>query len=216
METSTEEVPRSGTRDRVATTARILDAVETILVRDGFHALGINSIAREAGVDKVLIYRYFGGLPELVREFVLTREVWPPQDEFLGGMELEKFRNKRVSDRLATVLIHGEKTLRDRPLTLALLNWELAPSAEIAAEFTKLREQEMTALAREVCEGSPATTDTEALFALLWSGMIYLTALGRAGGPVAGLRPQRKTDRSRIQSTMQKVIQKLLKGKRKK
>jgi hypothetical protein len=57
--------PRS--RDRAATEERILAAVGQVLARDGFGAIGVNAIAREAGVDKVLIYRYFGGLPELLR-----------------------------------------------------------------------------------------------------------------------------------------------------
>ena len=54
-------------RDRAVTEERMLAAVGEVLARDGFHAVGINAIAREAGVDKVLIYRYFGGLGELLQ-----------------------------------------------------------------------------------------------------------------------------------------------------
>ena len=54
-------------RDRAATEERILTAVGEVLARDGFAAIGVNAIAKQAGVDKVLIYRYFGGLPELLR-----------------------------------------------------------------------------------------------------------------------------------------------------
>ena len=53
-------------RDRSETTARILAAVGEVLARDGFGALGVNAVAKHAGVDKVLIYRFFGGMPELL------------------------------------------------------------------------------------------------------------------------------------------------------
>ncbi len=45
------------TRNRGLTASKIIDAVGHVLARDGFTKIGINAIAREAGVDKVLIYR---------------------------------------------------------------------------------------------------------------------------------------------------------------
>lgn len=56
-------------RDKEETKARILAAVGKLLAESGFRSLGVNAIAREAGVDKVLIYRYFEGLPSLLRCF---------------------------------------------------------------------------------------------------------------------------------------------------
>ena len=47
-------------RDRERTKARIVDAVCGLLTRSGFRAVGVNAVAEAAGVDKVLIYRYFG------------------------------------------------------------------------------------------------------------------------------------------------------------
>ena len=46
------------TRDKEETKARILAAVGKLLAASGFRQLGINAIAREAQVDKVLIYQY--------------------------------------------------------------------------------------------------------------------------------------------------------------
>ncbi len=57
----------TGSRDKGATRQRLLEAVGTLLSRDGFGALGVNAVAREAGVDKVLIYRYYGGMADLWR-----------------------------------------------------------------------------------------------------------------------------------------------------
>ena len=41
---------------------QLIEAVSTIITEEGFSKIGINKIARTAGCDKVLIYRYFGGL----------------------------------------------------------------------------------------------------------------------------------------------------------
>jgi hypothetical protein len=67
-----------------ATEERILAAVGEVLARDGFGALGVNAIAREAGVDKVLIYRYFGGLPELLRLWGASGRFWPTVQRAAG------------------------------------------------------------------------------------------------------------------------------------
>jgi len=56
-------------RDSTKTKERLLEAVDDVLARDGFNGLGINALAREAGVDKVLIYRYFGGLSGLLKAY---------------------------------------------------------------------------------------------------------------------------------------------------
>ena len=76
---------RAPARDREATEARILNAVGEVLARDGFGAIGVNAIAKQAGVDKVLIYRYFGGLPELLAEWGRSGRFWPRVDELLGA-----------------------------------------------------------------------------------------------------------------------------------
>ena len=61
-------------RDKEETKMRIVTAVGRQLAKGGFRDLGVNSIAKEAGVDKVLIYRYFGGLPLLL----LQLHLWVP------------------------------------------------------------------------------------------------------------------------------------------
>jgi AcrR family transcriptional regulator len=78
------------------TRAGILEAVGRLLARSGCKDVGGNAIAREAGVEKVLIHRYFGGLPELLKTFAeetgfwpglpeLTKDADPPLDQLRGG-----------------------------------------------------------------------------------------------------------------------------------
>ena len=48
------------------TEKKLLEAVSYIIENDGFTKIGVNRIANQAGCDKVLIYRYFGGLDRLL------------------------------------------------------------------------------------------------------------------------------------------------------
>jgi AcrR family transcriptional regulator len=63
----------------------LLSAVCSLLARKGFKAIGVNSVAREAGVDKVLIYRYFSGLPGLISAYGKEGDFWPLPLELAGG-----------------------------------------------------------------------------------------------------------------------------------
>jgi AcrR family transcriptional regulator len=54
------------TRNKDDTRQHILDAAISSLAEEGFAAFGVNSVARRAGYDKKLIYRYFDGMDGLV------------------------------------------------------------------------------------------------------------------------------------------------------
>jgi AcrR family transcriptional regulator len=127
-------------RNREQTTARILAAVGEVLARDGFAALGVNAIAREAGVDKVLIYRYFGGLPELLSAWGESGRFWPRIDDLLGP-DPKAFLALPAPERYARFMEHFVDGLRARPLTLEILAAEVAERNELTAILETEREQ---------------------------------------------------------------------------
>ncbi|GAB4042042.1 TetR/AcrR family transcriptional regulator [Spirosoma jeollabukense] len=64
-------------RNRVATTQRIVDALEQVLTEHGLEGVAIGAIAEKAQVSKVLIYRYFGGLEGLLEYYVRMGRIVP-------------------------------------------------------------------------------------------------------------------------------------------
>jgi len=126
-------------RDRAATEARILAAVGEVLARDGFAAIGINAIAREAAVDKVLIYRYFGGLPELLRAWGSSGRFWPGLDELLAP-DPAALMALPEAERFARFFEHFIDGLRARPLTLEILAAEVTQRNELTAILEAERE----------------------------------------------------------------------------
>jgi AcrR family transcriptional regulator len=52
---------------RIATRHRLMDACGAIIVRDGFEAVSMTSVAEEAGITRQTVYRYFPNAREVVR-----------------------------------------------------------------------------------------------------------------------------------------------------
>ncbi|MBL4676130.1 MAG: TetR/AcrR family transcriptional regulator [Mucilaginibacter sp.] len=63
-------------RNKEQTRQKFLSAVEEILTTKGFAALKVNDIARCAGLDKKLIYNYFGGKDQLIDEYIQIKDFW--------------------------------------------------------------------------------------------------------------------------------------------
>lgn len=127
------------TRDRAATEEKIIAAVEQILARDGFASLGVNEIARQAKVDKVLIYRYFGGLPELLRAFGERGNFWPTFEELLP--DIDTLREKPTTELLTAFLLRFINALRKRPLTIEILAMEIDAPNALSQVLDEVREE---------------------------------------------------------------------------
>lgn len=166
-------------RDRVATEERLLAAVGVVLARDGFKALGVSSVANEARVDKVLIYRYFGGLSELLRAWSASGRFWPSVQDLLDH-EGDDLLSRPAAHRWARFLEHFIDELRRRPLTLAILAAEVDERNELTAILESEREEWGHEAARTL--GGPAFANAahlNAITVLLISGIQYLQLRAR-------------------------------------
>lgn len=173
------ESPARPARDRAATEARILAAVGEVLAREGFAAIGVNAIAREAAVDKVLIYRYFGGLPELLRTWGGSGRFWPGIDELLGDKPAALL-DLPEAERFARFFEHFIDGLRARPLTLEILAAEVQQRNELTAILETEREawgeQAAKVLAGPALSRRP---ELRTLTLLLIAGVQYLLLRAR-------------------------------------
>jgi AcrR family transcriptional regulator len=170
---TTRERSRRGLihRDREETRKKILAAMGRLLAQKGSTALGINAIAREARVDKVLIYRYFGGLPELYRAFALEGNSFPSLDEITEG-KLEELAKLPPADAVKAVILGFVRAVRRRPLTMEMMRWELQERNELtdalAAERNR-QAQQWFALVPNL-----RGADIPAVVSILVAGQIFL------------------------------------------
>lgn len=167
------------TRDREATAERILAAVGEVLARDGFVKLGVNAIARQAGVDKVLIYRYFGGLDELLRAWGDSGRFWPRVQELLGN-DPQAFLAMPVEERFALFFERFIDALRARPLTIEIMAAEVAERNELTAILEAEREEWGEEAARTLAAREWATLPwLPGVTMLLVAGVQYLLVRSR-------------------------------------
>ncbi|WP_129668356.1 TetR/AcrR family transcriptional regulator [Phytoactinopolyspora endophytica] len=59
-------------RDKPATKAALLESARLRFARDGYDATSVRDVARDAGVDPTLIFRYFGSKKQLFDEATTT------------------------------------------------------------------------------------------------------------------------------------------------
>jgi AcrR family transcriptional regulator len=164
-------------RDRPATEARLRRSVGALLSRGGFRALTAERVAREAGVDRALINRYFGNLEGLIRAYAADGEFWPSADELVGG-DWRAFTSLSRADRFATAHRNFLRALAKRPLTLQILKWELVEQTQLSQALSRQRERVSEELFERLGEGAPRG-ELAAAAALISAGLIYLTL--RAG-----------------------------------
>lgn len=148
-------------KDRESTERKLLEAVGEIIIKHGFDKVGINAIASKAGVSKVLIYRYFGSIDNIIVEYLSQNDFWLsfsvdfPKDENLKGFIKKMFRDQIIqmrSSRLEQELYRWELTNHNgvieklrlkreaKGITLITIISQLAkhPQEEVAAIATLL------------------------------------------------------------------------------
>ncbi|MCD7899986.1 MAG: TetR/AcrR family transcriptional regulator [Bacteroides sp.] len=104
---------------------RLIEAVSTIIEKDGFTKVGINHIARIAGCDKVLIYRYFGGLEGLLAAWAKENDFYTSAfDKFYA--EIEKVDQNQLRELTKKILLSQLHFLQENKTMQELLLWELS------------------------------------------------------------------------------------------
>lgn len=170
-------------RDREATEVRLIEALERVLSRDGFQGLGVNSVAREAGVDKVLIYRYFGDLDGLIEAFGRRVELW------VGKASKAAPGGTGYATRMQNLLRDYVGSLRQNPSLRQIIAWELVDSSPILRKLDASRSKAVGAWFAQARGDStpPAGADAPAVNALLLAGMHHLVLREQSIGSFAGM-----------------------------
>ena len=203
-------------RDRRETERKLIEAAGRLMAREGFARLGVNAVAAEAGVDKVLIYRYFDGLPGLIRAYARQGDFWPGADELLA-MPLAEFRAKTPADQMATVMENMARAVRRRPQTLEILAWEMVERNALTAHLEEVRERQGRALARALVEeaadgarAGKAALDEDALAAILTAAILYLAARSRKIRIFNGVEIREEAGWRRLTDTMRQLCERSL------
>jgi len=196
-------------RDREATRQRLVQAVGTILAEKGFTSLGVNAVARAAGVDKVLIYRYFGGLPELIIAFGREGNFWPSIEELAGG-DIERFGQMPLEAKLKHLSRNFTHAIRKRPLTQEIMAWEMVERTQVTVELETIRENIMLRFFELFFPSMHRQLDLYAIAAVIGSAVSYLACRARKVQWYNGVDLQTEEGWQRIEAAIDSIISALI------
>lgn len=196
-------------RDKQITSRRLISAVGSILGREGFKGVGVNSVAREAGVDKVLIYRYFGGLQGLMAAFGKEGDFWPSALELAGG-DLQKFSTLSLEGRLSVFSKNFILALRKRPLTQAIMAWEILERNDLTQELESIREQSIMEFFKLFFLRDKTPADLQTIVMLMGAAISYLIIRSTRIDLYGGIRLDREQGWAQIEAGIDTIIKGVL------
>lgn len=169
--TNMKKASKPAERDREMTEKRLLETIGTMIRETGFEKIGINAVAAQAKVSKILIYRYFGSVEGLMAAYIRQHDFWInfpreiPEREQLPAFIKQTFRSQI-------------ERLRCDPVLKRLNRWELSSDNEMVVKLREQRENRGRELIENVSRltGRPEQ-ETAALATILSASATYLVML---------------------------------------
>lgn len=194
-------------RNKERTKDKLIDAVGSILQEHGYAGLGINRIAKKAGVDKKLIYRYFVDVNGLIDAYLRKRDFWSILNDKVtenSVLSQNDFGEQLAKNLLTELLNHFD----DKPEALKIIMWEISEKSDALNKLSLEREllgQELFSLTDPLFAGS--RLDLRACFSILLAGVYYLNLHSNAtGGEFCGIDLKKYEGKERIEDALKQLV----------
>jgi AcrR family transcriptional regulator len=205
MQTEDIAVDAAPPRNRDATRARLLKAATELLAEDGFQNFGVNAVARRAGCDKQLIYRYYGGMDGLVDAIGFELARWIEERMPVGGSAGFMLT---YGDLIEHVMMLFMQALRNDPLTRKIIAWEVSDNSPQVRRLSEARSRAL-GLWIEKVRGKmppPKSVDHVALNAMLLAAVQHVVLAGATAGRFAGLELSGEKDWDRVAQAVRRLV----------
>ncbi len=193
-------------RDRHRTERRIVRAAGELLAEKGFDGLGVNVLARRAGVDKVLIYRYFGGVAGVVKRYA-EDDFWPSLEDLFGRAR-EEVMEMTDAQIAADLLVGHLRELTRRPITQDIMRQELLRKDELTDALANAREETAEELLSLFSEDvrNDTEADLAAVGALIHAGISYLVLRAKSADAYMGVELGTEAGRHRLEAAIRALM----------
>ena len=202
--------PTSGPlRDKTRSMARLVAAVGKVIQRTGYAGLTASNIALAAGLDKKLIWSYFGGVDNLVEEFIRQKDFWK---HAANGMisdllkESENIGQKQITELLQNQF---EVVLKDKALQ-KIIHWEIGEKNKLLRDLADNREEIGEALFEVILPDFEKGNvhNLRGRLALLIGGIYYLSLHAKANGSTfCGLDILNDAGKNEVQTAIHDLIE---------
>ncbi|MDH6353954.1 AcrR family transcriptional regulator [Dysgonomonas sp. PH5-45] len=121
-------------KGREATRNKLLEAVGLILNEEGFDKVGVNAVAAKAGVSKMLIYRYFESVDNMIIEYLSQNSLWE-------AFAIEFPKNENLREFTKTLISVQISNLRENKILRELYRWELTGANNTVIDKLRLKRE---------------------------------------------------------------------------
>ncbi|MFF7059532.1 MAG: TetR/AcrR family transcriptional regulator [Achromobacter spanius] len=180
----------------------ILQALEAQILETGMGGVGINAIAKRAGVSKELIYRYFDGMPGLMLAWMQEQDFWTRNP----GLLAEDESSQRTPAELVLSMLRaqidalaGNETLRE------VRRWELIERNEVSAPLAERRERAARGFIDRL-DGLAPNVDMPATVSVMLAGVLYLMLRAKTESHFLGVPLRTPEGWERISAALEHLV----------
>ena len=189
-------------RNRAMTTQRIVAAFEEVIAERGIKGAGINRIAEKAGVSKVLIYRYFGGMEGLITYYIKMGKFFPTFDNRMLS-QIQPTHSSDMGRVWSRQVVQTFRGFRASKAGREILKATVIDDDELANIASKAQDEELSRLVTELSftEGC----DNQAVAAIILGAMTHLTLLAQSNRTMIGLDLRDDENWKRIEQAVKTI-----------
>ena len=195
-------------KNKEQTMQRLIDAVGNIIKNKGYKGLGLNAIAKEADVSKILVHRYFGGVDQLVEAYVLKNDYWIAK----SGEVAEKTQfqtDKSQLKKMVSDLLRGHfEYFNSHEEMRTIILWEITERTNLLNSICHCREEIGNVLldqAKPMFEGSEKSL--KGVTALLVSAIYYMILHAKKNeSTICGIDVNSKQGQEELLKTIDQIV----------
>jgi len=194
-------------RDKERTKDKMVQAVGKVLLKKGYTGLNATAVAKEAGVDKSLVWTYFGSLNNLVEEYISQRDFW----KFKAKDSIENLTvvPKEVNEHdMAALLQFQFQALLEDEILQRIMLWGISEKKDFLRNLSDEREIIGEAIFKNIDpQFKDSNIDIRGILAILVAGIYYLVLHGKINGSLfCGINLNTVNGEKRIKESISQII----------
>jgi len=187
-------------KDRATTEKRLLETIGKMIAEKGFEKIGINAVAAQSGVSKILIYRYFGSVEGLMAAYIRHYDFWI-------NFPLQTPRREELADFLKKMFRLQMEQLHNDPILKRLSRWELSSKNAMIDELCRQREKTGLQLIEVVSKlTNRSQKEVAALATIISASITYLVMLEDFSPEYNGIPLNKNDGREQIYNGIDVII----------